>query len=823
MAGPRYADWAHKRFEGDPALAAQHLPYARKLLGYLAQQRANGGQASEITRTLKDGTVVRAEFIGEQPRVTITARSNRELAPLDVLDGFVVSPGGVGGPTDYTEVVLEPAGADEWRVGFYSIATVPLAYPAKYLTYAPLFPDGLKTWGNVDWRNTKETRLVSWDGSPTRYFDSGGSTSTKVYFKGALLVDLASYLPALGLTSNGAWVTGAALAGGDALHLLVVLSRYVNTPSFQQYDTVLKLPLRQAVGTKPVSRMELAPRLVPAVSALNPAADITVLLDRPLPANEQDNLHPWCFNQSATQARCLRTEGVAYVHELVLDLAADGGSASVSRVSEAWPVVTTTNTVNRTLRALRVVGSFQAKRVLSGDSAVRSEAGTISFYRGYDVNYPEDEEYELDYVVASTSTTVESGSGKLRLAVDYRDDVPVYAFALPPDTSESASFSSTRSGSYSDAVSASVDGSSPPKLTAFTTSGAHHEESTSTETRSKNGRTLGLETDWLTVTASTTQTDSKSHSYLWDETWANSCTLTSALPAPWGVWGLDFNRAGLTETQTVSSTDSTTATDAGLLYLHHLDLRYRWLVHSTQNIVTDTGVTGGTDYERSASGTLDPAGVSDTQWAGPLNGGFVDSTLGAPYGALNTVAASASDANVTACSSTVVSTFDRTEDYRLRTTLGGALIVETPLYSTETHTSTPQPDVVPFRRFGDVLRAATSGSARRDGRTVSQLFATSPTADVTDTVGSGSSSGAQSNFSGQQLALDGGSWQTYHDHYAWACKADPIGTGPVYAHGIGRFAAAAITASAFDLPTLTGYAASPPVFFPISVLTPTAR
>lgn len=72
MPGSRY-DFEY-RLLGDVVKApAAALGYARKLLGYLAGQRRLGAAKTQmIERTMRDGTVVRAEFVGDQAQVTVT-------------------------------------------------------------------------------------------------------------------------------------------------------------------------------------------------------------------------------------------------------------------------------------------------------------------------------------------------------------------------------------------------------------------------------------------------------------------------------------------------------------------------------------------------------------------------------------------------------------------------------------------------------------------------------------------------------------------------------------------------------------------------------
>lgn len=814
MAG-RYTDWHGTRLVGDRALAAQYLAAGRKLLGQLAHARTLGSRQAKWQVTTPEGAVLTAEMIGQQPRLTIDVRAVAGERERAALEGFVVTPGGPHAAGVFPEVVLQPKkGADTWRVEFYDSTTVPLAYPRAHGLYKPLFRDGLVYAGAVDWRNADETLSVSWDGPNTRYFSDGSAGSSLVYFKNAVAFDALPVLAPLGLASDSVEVRGACLVGGG-LRLLVVLLRTVGS---SQFDTVLSVPLAMQPATTPPAR---TPRVHAAVTV--PTTAIDILLDRVLPGDENDLAHPWCFNQAGTEARCMRPDGNAFMRELVLTIAADRQSATVTRTSEAWPTVTTTDSVSRTLRALRLVGTYAAARVASGGTSVESLAGALSAYRGLAVSLPADEEYELDYVVAQTRTTTVTGSGKLRIAVDYRNNVPVYAFALPPDTSESYSFSSTRSGSYADSVATTTSGTDL-RLASLSTSGTHDEVSSDSSSTTKSGRTAGIETDWGTITATVSVTASTAHSYTWHDTWSSGLTFTTPVVAPWGVWGTDFRGFGSTRAQTSSQTNSSTTTEAGLLTLHHLDLRYRWASYTWQQIVTTTGATGGIDWA-DAGVALDEGTASGLvhSWSGPAgDAGYVDSTLGIRYGAPNNTPASPSDPGNTACSSTKASSFDRTEDYRLRITLGGLLVEEVPVHTASTHTTSADANVVPYRRYGDVLRATTDGTARRDGRTVSALFATDPSTDVPDTVGSGSTSAAQSGFSADRLTPPS-SWQTYGDHYAYAVVADPLSTGPVYAHGLGRFTDLAILPSLFTLPELTGSTPSPARFAPISILPPTAR
>lgn len=813
--GGRFTEWYRNAGDVNASPALRDL--AKKLLGYLENQRKLGAPPTLVVRRANRDGMVEAAFIDGMPRVRIVAHGPAKAPnePGPPLEGFVVTPGGPHGVGSFPEVVLQPKkGADVWHVSFYDETTVPMDYPAKHSIYKPTFPDGLIYAGQVDWRSTDEKLSVCWDGPRTRYFSDGSAGSSLVYFKNAVVFDAAPVMGALGLGSDTVEVRGACLTS-SGMRLLVVVLRTLGGVS---YDSVLSVPLGMSPPTKPPG---LTPRM--HANVLHPADSIEVLLDRALPGDENDIAHPWFFNQAGTEARCMRPDGNTTMHELVLGVDPTTGEWTVTRNSEAWPTVTTADSVSRTLRALRIEGTYNAERVASGGTVVESLSGAMSAYRGAGVNTPSDEEYELDYIVAQTRTTTVSGSGALRIAVDYRDGAPVYAFALPPDTTESYSFSSSRSGSYSDSVTATTG--TGLSLTAVATSGAHDEISSDSSTTTRSGRTAGIQTDWGTFTATVSASASTAHDYAWHDTWSNSATLTSPQAAPWGLWGTDFRGFSSASTQTTSQDNSSTTTETGLLNLHHLDLRYRWLSYLWYDTVTTTADTGGTSYAVNGS-ALDSATATATTsgaWAGPFSdAAFVGTTLAISYGAYNNTPASMSDTGVTTCSSTKSSSYDRTEDYRLRVTLGGLLVQETTIHTATTSSDTPNANVIPFRRYGDVLRAATDGNTRRDGRTPTDLMGISPSTDFPDTVGSGSSTVAQDDFT-QALALDEGCWQTYGDHYCWAVKADPLGTGAVYAHGVGLYTALAVTPSAFTLPTLTGYAGTPERFCPVSILPPTAR
>lgn len=91
MPGPRYDSWHHLRYVGDRDLAAQHIPQARKVLGFVMEQAAvNGLQTYKHVVELADGGAIVGELIGGQPRATIVVRPPEGKKHADLVEGFII-------------------------------------------------------------------------------------------------------------------------------------------------------------------------------------------------------------------------------------------------------------------------------------------------------------------------------------------------------------------------------------------------------------------------------------------------------------------------------------------------------------------------------------------------------------------------------------------------------------------------------------------------------------------------------------------------------------------------------------------------------------
>lgn len=237
MSGRRFTDWSHVRVTGDREQAAQHLPTARKVLGFVVDEAArNNLPTFKHSINLDDGTIITAELAAGIPRIHIDVsgedepeRPRREFEDLVTWARTDEAPDGIA--EDYPEQILRP----EWRTFFYSSDTPGFeAFERAKGTYrldadgSDLFPEGVRLAGNVDWVNEKRER-VSWRGPNLRYFyDPYVLPATlygrRVYHMGRALLDLDAY-EAANDVSLPRYVLGAAIGRpGVGTWLYVVLA-----------------------------------------------------------------------------------------------------------------------------------------------------------------------------------------------------------------------------------------------------------------------------------------------------------------------------------------------------------------------------------------------------------------------------------------------------------------------------------------------------------------------------------------------------------------------------------------------------------------------
>lgn len=802
----RFNGW--RRLRGDTAERPDLLDLGKKLLAYLAEQRRlSGNKTLAIQRELPDGSVVRARWDGDLPQIEVLAASPGPVRPQEpiTIEGLVVAPGGAL-PGLMNEVLLQPSDADNWKVHFYDGAEVPADYAPKVFYYGwrgsrPLLtePEGLDNVGVVDWRNDEETMSVSWYGPYSRYFAENSSRDTKVFYKGKLLFNVTSIESAL-IGRTGGLVAGACLRrSGGGLDLLVAVRYGSDFGGTNRLDVFYLVPLRLPVGHRvpPDSKIEQMPRLE-AVTA-----SATVLMQYTLPTTMNDTQHPWCFNGSGTEARCIRHTFYTTVHELVAGLK-DLTQPSMTVIDEPWRTVSYIDTGTENYSTVKAVGTHQVFRDPSVYGTPQVKTYTLTGLRTTSINTGADQDWQYDYCTGMDRLTRAVPAGKMRCAVDYIGDLPVYAYYLPETYTRTRTASSDRSFSTSSTISGTNAVS--PGVDSVAANGTLNAASTWSETVSKVGYEWALETDWGTWTRThldaTTTTGSASNAL----TWSWNSSGVDLLLAGYHYWSLPTS--GVTRAIDYALASDVTTGAKGIATVIHLDLRKKILAYLESESSVRTVVATLADYDASTpdTGGLDQvtpvsqdtlAGVADTYR-------YEDQVAGTAYFAVN-IQNGARNQTVTnrSISSVVVAT-----------TNGAELVRQ---IKTNTVTVSPTTGFAINGYWGfltKVQRIGTFGAKffGLDFRTQAQWW---NVANYTDTVNN-----VVANNAGNQPALTGlaGQVQAYKNHYAVSLKYI---VGPdTYLNRVGRINPP--LASAFGLDVLTGYTATPQIYYPLGILPPTS-
>jgi hypothetical protein len=463
----KYDRWHRIRLSGDQDKAKSFIPEARQLLGYLEEQRRLGIIKSElITRTLQDGSVIRAQFVGDQPLVEIHSPSaGTEPKPPAILEGFIVRPSeatGQNANTDKDHVLLRPRSKRAWRGYFYDTDAVPTDYPLRYGVYGtfgttPLFPDGLGYAGNIDWRSADEQRMVTFHGPESRYFKNTTLSSPInkfVYFKGQQLLDLADVEVALIGAGTNAKVRGACLreernlTGDDAAlngpSLFVIVTHFGFST---RTEYLLRFQVRPTEAAHPLAVRASATGRVAwweaAMLEIVPESG-RVLTSWAYPYSLRDDEHPWHFNQSGTEARCIRRSTSSGGDTYEVRVTVDPPAYSVVETIPC-PELTSTTQDDWTQQGQPVLSTY------AGDNGIYAVVNYDCFDPGYThgdtggrivVPAPNDGYTALDGGSSSTSDSVVMrtrtvdnmpDSAWLKAAVDFRDDVPVYGYWRMPE------------------------------------------------------------------------------------------------------------------------------------------------------------------------------------------------------------------------------------------------------------------------------------------------------------------------------------------------------------------------------------------------------
>jgi len=667
----RHWNWARFRFLGDPVLCQQYMGEGRKYLGELEDQMKYGVISSNTRRVINAaGVVFILSILMGYPIITIDARAlaNNPPSVAKSMQGFVVRPAGNTNYTSSTEdnfIVLDPKSA--WKPYFYQ----PSDYPAS-----PAFPvgqqkidstsrqlfqdgaqhgyssphlDGLQYGGNVDWRNANESLILTWFGPLTRYLEDQGTFTSRVFFHGQVLFDCAPLTAAgfFGDTSaysadyggNDGIITGACIANdpnvGTVL-LAVVRFGSAGDGFWPQKEYLLRLRLKttdaRGVGGPSAAIWSLVP-----ATATTLAGDPVVIGSNDIATDVYDAKHPWFFNSTGTEARCIRyrtdMSGV-YVESLECVLSSDGG---FSENAQAYPTATlTSNTSATTYTGAVLSGSVSGASVWSGATPPPSGTPIISLLSGTFYASPVlstvfghtpiiDSPTYMGFGTDASYTEVMAPSvSQALIAVDYRDDIPVYAYGLPPSWHGTGSQSGSVSGSYSDAPSVSeTTWGAPVSFTDTISITTHCDTTLSYSLTGVNG---GLRTDWMTVNATNSRTTSLTASNETITTISGSATsVMSGGPIP--TYG-GLNWSTLTSVKTISApADLSDAQESDTLYLWYLDLRFKWLVYSlaktSSSSVSTAGVSGSVTIDHvtgagSTSGDLTYSSSTGAHTATPI-------------------------------------------------------------------------------------------------------------------------------------------------------------------------------------------------------------
>lgn len=528
----RHSGWRRLRGDTDrPDL----LDLGKKLLGYLDnQRRLSGVRTLEIQRTTPDGAVVRAQWVGDLPIISVLAPAP-SLPPPDeeAAGGFVVWPSDA---TRVWELTPEPAvylelGGRGYSRYYHDSAHANAATPAG--SYAPWFPGApsptLQDAGNVDWRSADEKHSVTWHGPKSRYWVSkpteGASTDTdlethgkKVYRMGQVLFDWnllgATLMPLVDGMTAYPWeldvarcvVFGAAIERGESDALLVVM-RLAGSSVASIGDDSLYALYRVPLPDYAAKRRVLT---------LPPAEDITaeaaLFVDGRPGGVGTDRVmnhgfgHPWLFNSRATQARCLHY----LMTELVLERDAQG--AWSFRVEQEYPAPNqvTSSVTDLTYMhkgSLHAVSYYRAAD-LENAPVLETEAAIVLEKTGYnDRNYPR----PVDW--AQTYTTSWDGDDWLPCAVDFSGATPVYAYQRLGGAGTSYSHQASTATISLDVVNPEAPSYSAENWWDVKIVATCVMASTSATDATGAHTCTGLRTPWGEWTGSESTVSSSSHSY----------------------------------------------------------------------------------------------------------------------------------------------------------------------------------------------------------------------------------------------------------------------------------------------------------------------
>lgn len=422
MAG-RYEDWHHRRGGNDrPDLVS----VAKKLLGYLEEQRRlkPGVPTQAIERTLSDGSVVRAEFYGDVPRVSIRAASQGGGRAPIWFDGFAIRPttsaqstrtwtGGARGtgafeqanyrlqvllarPTAISRQGLVPAWYD----------SNPLWWPddpAPGRFYRPdLGEPSFRYAANLDWQGTAGALY---------FFGPNIRSGTDFWFQfdryvlhnGVVLLDLDETSGVVFSVSgpDTVYVMGAALVGtmGNPSELRVVVGERDDPDSLEMTIRVVSAALFR-VGNSLVTEKD--------------EDGYTVLVDLGNYVITHMSGQTACvfFNQRGDEARTLMPRF-------------DDTDSEITRYTEIVATWDPADEIFVFVADDHAVAVEESTKSITTSGTIGMAVGGIETEYGSNV-FPDSGSGITDIAGTTTETIEYADNGWFKISVDYRDNVPVY-------------------------------------------------------------------------------------------------------------------------------------------------------------------------------------------------------------------------------------------------------------------------------------------------------------------------------------------------------------------------------------------------------------
>lgn len=569
----RYTGWHPRRGDVNPPSGLVDL--GKKLLGELANRIRLGGPPTLVIRRETPEGFVEARMIYGKPHLFIQARRRHGL---QIVDGFFARPTTVeqevdgdtwygtwwsenGDPHHIPMLALKPQKADAEALSsfWFNPALLPEGAQARY--YETWFgqPDGLQRTANMDW--TGDKGVLHFFGPLNRYNDPATYFDQLIYHNGALLVDVYD------IVGNSWRVLGAALHGD--LDLRVVLCF-----GFGNDLQVYRIPLTSASPGYEGVPLHLHPRL--AVTYDGEDAIIAEKLGE-FSFDEADigYRHPMHFNQRGDECRAInwRESGLAEVpYEVVI--AFQGGGCSITFSDVTITPATVTASLDETGSVSLATGVLRA----SEDGGVTSLVfpARTEINGGAVPSVPAQMIYTKDMEVSAWT----------RIAVDYRDNVPVYLEAKPKHGNRSVTVDFSRTVNASDDTGYLVWDNLTNTWGCPVIEGCDANISTTTAVEETTEYTTSFRADWFQLDAVSTVELTTGEAYTID------------VIADGQAQGFaDIDRTTTTERRTVD-------TDHWLL---HVDLRHKVLCYQ-ERVITEEysavevqdsyyapiGATGGT-------------------------------------------------------------------------------------------------------------------------------------------------------------------------------------------------------------------------------------